>query len=124
MSETQKPVGKSCAGPLIAEMKHKQILDSKARDMPAQTLASARNRHQAFQFAMKPPLLELVLSSLTLETNSTVVWQSAGGISLILPDVQFGSLFQALSQMELFMEHHVDHITLYNGRVERQFMAV
>jgi len=25
-----------------------------------------------------------------LETNSTVVWVYAGGVSLILPDVQFG----------------------------------
>ena len=29
-----------------------------------------------------------------LETNSTVVWQSAGGVSLILPVVQFSLVFQ------------------------------
>ena len=45
---------------------------------------------------VKPPLLESALSMLTkvLETNSTVVWQSARGISLILPDIRFGSVFQ------------------------------
>ena len=30
--------------------------------------------------------------NLRLETNSTVVWLYAGGVSLILPDVQFGTV--------------------------------
>ena len=31
-----------------------------------------------------------------LETNSTLVWLYAGGVSLILPDVQFGMVFSRL----------------------------
>ena len=35
--------------------------------------------------------LQSASSKFRLETNSTVVWLYAGGVSLILPDVQFGT---------------------------------
>jgi len=55
---------------------------------------------QAFHITVNSPLLQSALSNyisrskFRLETNNTVVWLYAGGISLILPDVQFGMVSQ------------------------------
>ena len=46
---------------------------------------------QAFQITINSPWLQLASS---LETNSTVVWLYASGISLILPDAWFGMVSQ------------------------------
>jgi len=49
---------------------------------------------QAFHITVNSPLLQSASSKpkFRLETNSTVVWLYAGGVSLILPDVQFGTV--------------------------------
>ena len=58
-----------------------------------------KNAIQALHIIAKPSLLKSASSRLTkfkFETNSTAVWQSAGGASLILPDVLFGLVFHIL----------------------------
>ena len=62
MSEAQKPAGKSCAGSLIAEIKHNQSLDSKTSDIATH---QCQTPPSSLQFIVKPPLLESALSSLT-----------------------------------------------------------
>jgi len=53
---------------------------------------------QAFHITVNSPLLHSASSNyisrpkFRLETNSTVVWLYAGGVSLILSDVRFGTV--------------------------------
>jgi len=39
------------------------------------------------------PTLSRLKKGCGLENNSTLVWKSAGGVNLILPDVEFGLVF-------------------------------
>ena len=45
---------------------------------------------QAFQITYNQP--QVSRPKFRLETNSTVVWLYTGGVSLILPDVRFGTV--------------------------------
>ena len=47
---------------------------------------------QAFHVPVNSPLLRVSRPKFRLETNSTVVWLYVGGVSLILPDVRFGTV--------------------------------
>ena len=50
---------------------------------------------RAFHITVNSPLLQsaqVSRSKFRLETNSTVVWLYVGGVSLILPDVRFGTV--------------------------------
>ena len=45
-----------------------------------------------FHITMNSPLLQSGRPKFRLATNSTVVWLYPGGVSLILPDVRFGTV--------------------------------
>ena len=104
--EVQKPAWRGCAGSLMAEMKlnlHCGGLDKQRHwKQPAKTFAGAQAAIQAFHITVTSLLLQSALSKWTkfrLEANSIVVWLRAGGVSLILPDVRFGTVSQIGSHM-------------------------
>ena len=63
--------------------------------VPAQTLFSVKTANRAFHITMKQPLLQSASSKLTKVLGLKLIVQWCGNLlSLILSDVQFGSVFQ------------------------------
>jgi len=94
---------RGCAGSLMAEMKHSSTLWTFGLLKLAATLDIAspdtcqclKPLYEPFT----PPWIHPCYNQprvsrpiFRLETNSTVMWLYAGGVSLILPDVQFGTV--------------------------------
>ena len=96
-SEAQKPAWKGCAGSLMAEMKQKSTLRTFGLLKQATTLVISSPVSQLL-------VLEAAIARISLEntdrqklrlyTNCAVVWlyTSGPGVSLILVDVQFGTI--------------------------------
>ena len=88
----------------MAEMKHIQQCGRLGCSEKQQHWIYSQPRHlpvpeaaiRAFHITVNSPLLQsasrVSIPKFRLETNSTVVWLYAGGVSLISPDVRFGTV--------------------------------
>ena len=66
----------------------------------AQTLSSAWRRHSSLSHDNDFTPATISLKKVRLETNSTVVWLYAVSVSLLLPDVGFGTVSQKLCHIQ------------------------